>query len=227
MSQADDLYRTLKPTDDLAAADGTLAPRRVADYIPRRPPPTPRAVAPTLPPPPPAFRTPPPPPPARPSPAALAALVDLYHLMKQRRFADAVRLLAQALPRREAVAWACRCVRGPGGAARAADGAALAAAEAWAAAPSEARARAAGVAASAAGYGGAAGSVALAAFLSGGVLTAPGRPPTPFDLRLGARAVGNAVILKAEAAESGRVAECYRRFLKDGAAALTAVRRPR
>jgi hypothetical protein len=237
MSGADDRYRTLKPTDAVDEADGTLAPRpaprRAEDFARRRPPPPPPppAVPATVPPTPAAARVPPrPAPPAPPAnadgagrsaAANPAVLVDLYRLMKQRRFVDAVRLLAGALPRREAVTWACRCVRGAAGAAPSpADGAALAAAEAWEAAPSDARSRAAGAAASAAGYGGAAGSAALAAFLSGGGLALP-------DARPGARAVGNAVVLAAEAAESGKTAGRYFQFLKEGIGLLTGVRRAR
>ncbi len=83
---------------------------------------------------------------------------------------DAIRFLAAALPKREAVWWALGCVRSafPKPVPQAAR--AIAAADAWVKEPTEANRRACGEAASAADYGTAPGCLAAAAFLSGGSL---------------------------------------------------------
>src|SRR5436309_3482884 len=87
-------------------------------------------------------------------------------------FDDAFRFLAHALPRREAVWWACQCFRhgvaGLPAPPPAPQLAAVQAAERWSAAPTEDHRRAAFAAAEAADFGNPAGCAALAAFLSGG-----------------------------------------------------------
>ncbi len=103
-------------------------------------------------------------------------------LIEAGEFPDAVRFLAHALPKREAVWWACLCAREAAGADPPEPvAAALRAAEAWVADPSEENRRAA----VARGRGGRAaappaGCAAAAAFWSGGSLgpaRRPGRPP--------------------------------------------------
>jgi hypothetical protein len=111
---------------------------------------------------------------------------------------DAIRFLAAALPKREAVWWGCLCVRDalpkplPEPAAKA-----LAAAEKWARDPSEANRRAAEAAAEVAGYGTPAGCLAAAAFWSGGSLAPPNLPPVPPRDDLTGQAVAGAVLLAA------------------------------
>src|SRR5687767_5465508 len=83
---------------------------------------------------------------------------------------DAIRFLAAALPKREAVAWALACLRGaiPKPTPEAAS--ALSQVEAWARDPSDANRRACGAAAEVVGHGTAPGCLADAAFWSGGSL---------------------------------------------------------
>lgn len=137
--------------------------------------------------------------------AAVPALAD-----------DAVRFLAAALPKREAVWWGALCVRDavPKPGPEAAN--AIAAAEAWARDPSEANRRAAEQAAGAAGYGTPPGCLAGAAFWSGGSLAPPNLPPVPPKDELTATAVAGAVLLAAVAAPTGPE-QAKARFLALGA----------
>ena len=97
-------------------------------------------------------------------------------LIEKQEFADAVRFLAHALPKREAVWWACQCARQAYGANPPAPlGPALQAAEKWVIDPSEENRRAAHAASEAAGLGVPAGCAAMAAFFSGGSLGAADR----------------------------------------------------
>jgi hypothetical protein len=97
-------------------------------------------------------------------------------LLVQQLEVEAGRFLAQALPKREAVWWACTCVRQTSGAAAAPKAAAaLVAAETWVVDPTEANRLAAQKAAELAnGLGSPAGCAAMAAFWSGGSLAPTG-----------------------------------------------------
>lgn len=91
---------------------------------------------------------------------------------------DAIRFLAAALPKREAVGWGVICVKTvlpkpPEPAATKA----LAVAETWVKDPSEANRQAAGAAADSAGYGTTMGCLAAGACWSGGSLTPPHLQP--------------------------------------------------
>jgi hypothetical protein len=130
------------------------------------------------------------------------------------RWPEAVGFLAWALPRREAVWWACQCVRqalppGEAGPARAA----LEAAERWAAAPTDENRRAAFAAAEAADFGTPAGCLGAAAFWSGGSMAPPKLPPVPPAEHLMPGAVVNAVQLAAVCRGPEKAAEKYRTFL--------------
>ena len=128
--------------------------------------------------------------------AAVPALAD-----------DAIRFLAAALPKREAVWWGVMCVKDA--LPKPVDPVAVkavASAEAWAREPSEANRRSAEAAANAAGYGTAAGSLAAAAFWSGGSLTPPGLAPVPPKEELTGVAVAGAVLLAASVAAGGPAA---------------------
>ena len=101
-------------------------------------------------------------------------------LIGKQHFLDAVRFLAHALPKREAVWWACVCAR------QVADGkepapvkAALAAAEKWVADPSEDNRATAMPAARRPSWATPAGCAAMAAFWSGGSLAPPKAPVVP------------------------------------------------
>jgi hypothetical protein len=117
---------------------------------------------------------------------------------------DAIRFLAAALPKREAVGWGLLCLKEllvkplEAPAAKA-----LAAAEAWVKDPSEANRQAAGAAAEAAGYGTPGGCLAAAAFWSGGSLAPPHLPPVPPRDDLTGSAVTGAIVLAAAQAEPG------------------------
>jgi hypothetical protein len=117
---------------------------------------------------------------------------------------DAIRFLAAALPKREAVGWSVQCVKDaipkplePAAAK------ALAVAEAWVKEPSEANRQAAGAAADVAGYGTAMGCLAAAAFWSGGSLTPAHLPPVPPRDDLTGTAVTGAILLASASATAG------------------------
>lgn len=133
------------------------------------------------------------------TPAAfLRALIDAGHLV------DAIRLMAMALPRREAVWWACLCARGalaaesPPGERTPLEIAALEAAEAWVYRPTEENRRACFAPADALKFETAAAYAALAAFWSGGSLAPPDAPVVvPPGDGLTGTAAGAAVLLAA------------------------------
>jgi hypothetical protein len=138
----------------------------------------------------------------------------LSALVEHGQFADAARFLAHFLPKREAVWWACQCVRllnvsGPAEAA-------LQAAERWAASPTDEHRRAAFPAAEAADIGTPAGCAAAAAFWSGGSLAPPNLPPVPPAEHLTPTTVANAVLLAAVVTEPEKAADKFRRFFAVG-----------
>ncbi|HEX3885023.1 MAG TPA: hypothetical protein VHW66_20380 [Stellaceae bacterium] len=129
-------------------------------------------------------------------------------------FPDAVRFLAYALPKREAVWWACLAARaalGEGAPKPQAD--ALAAAEAWVYKPEEDSRRAAMASANAAGLDNPASWAAVAAFWSDGSLAPPDAPVVPPGDTLTAGAVAGAVLLGAVQREPDRAPEKYRLFI--------------
>ena len=138
-------------------------------------------------------------------------------LMENGHFPDAVRFLAHALPKREAVWWAWICARraGPGEPSDQLK-ASLDATEAWITQPNDEKCRAAMKAAEAAGVGTAAGCAGLAAFFSGESLAPPGAATIPPGPGLTAKAVSGAVILAAVAAEPATAQEKFRAFLEQG-----------
>ncbi|USI74916.1 DUF6931 family protein [Sphingomonas morindae] len=107
---------------------------------------------------------------------------------------DAIRFLAQALPRFEAVAWAARMVASQG---RAPDPALLAAVTAWLRDPSEAHRRAAGAVAAARPAASPARLCAFAAFTAGGSLAPDGAPPFAAPRATAGRFVAGAVLAAA------------------------------
>jgi hypothetical protein len=107
---------------------------------------------------------------------------------------EALKVAAAALPKREAVWMAARCVQELlGAAAPAVQTAALDAARAWAQDPSDANRRAASAASEKAGLDQAFGCVALAAFMSEGSLGPPEVPPMPPAAHLCALSAGLAL----------------------------------
>ncbi len=141
----------------------------------------------------------------------------LRRLIEGGQHTAAVRYLAHALPKREAVWWACLCIRGT-----LLDTlkpevlAVLEAAEAWARQPSDEKRRAAQAAVDAAGMDSPAAMAAMAAFFSGGSLVPTDLPEVPPAANLTGRMVTGAVALTAVAREPEKAAERYRAFLSKG-----------
>jgi hypothetical protein len=146
-------------------------------------------------------------------------------LMEKALFPDAVRFVAHALPKREAVWWGWVCAR------RAAGEnpppkikAALDATERWIAQPSDDNRRSAMAAAEKAELGTAAGCAGLAAFFSGGSLAPPDAPAVPPGEFLAAKAVAGAVIFAAVAKEPEKAPEKFRSFVAQGVEVTTRVK---
>jgi pSer/pThr/pTyr-binding forkhead associated (FHA) protein len=131
---------------------------------------------------------------------------------------DAVRFLAHLLPKREAVWWACLCVRSASaGKLSPADAAAVQAAEAWVLDPNEDRRRAAMTAADATQHKTAAGWAAIGAFWSGGSLAPAGLPEVPPDEHLMGKGVSGAVLMAAVSGKPQDAAPNFAQFAKLGA----------
>jgi hypothetical protein len=135
-------------------------------------------------------------------------------LEKKQLHPAAIQFLAHALPKREAVWWACVCARVAAGTAQAPG--ALRAAETWVADPSEKNRRTALPAAMADGVATAAGCAALAAFVSGGSLAPPEAPPVPPAENLTSQTVAGAVVLAASELGKEKAAESLRLFFSRG-----------
>jgi hypothetical protein len=138
-------------------------------------------------------------------------------LLQKQQYLDATRFLAHALPKREAVRWACLCARDVSGTNPPPQiAAALQAAERWVADPSEDNRCATMPAAEAAAFSTPAGCAAVAAFWSGGSLGPPNVPVIPPGEHLTAHAVASTIILAAVLMEPEKAAEKYRKFLAQG-----------
>ena len=155
----------------------------------------------------------------------LTAAQFLHELVAAADFPRAGRFLAAALPKREAVWWACLCVRQSPAAAGPQAEAALRAAERWAADPTDEHRRAAFAAAEAAGVGTPAGCAAIAAFLSGGSLAPPNVAEVPPAEHLTASAVAGSVALAAVAAKPEQAPQRYQKFFALGTEVARGARR--
>ena len=132
-------------------------------------------------------------------------------------FPDAVRFIAHALPKREAVWWAWVCARKCAGAEPPPPvKASLAATETWIAQPNETNRQLAMKAAGDAEFSTAAGCAGLAAFFSGPSLSPPNAPPNPPGEFMAAKAVAGAVMIAAVATEPEKASEKYRAFVAQG-----------
>lgn len=130
------------------------------------------------------------------------------------RMTEALRLLAHALPKREAVWWACMCARAvPDPASRPEDAAALEAAEQWVRRPDEANRRAAMAAAEKAGFRSTEAWAAVGAFWSGGSMAPEGQPAVPPAENLTGVAVAGAVVLAAVRVTPEKAGRRYVRFI--------------
>jgi hypothetical protein len=138
-------------------------------------------------------------------------------LSQKKLYADAIRFIAHALPKREAVWWAwvsAKRAAGPEPAPKIK--ASLQATERWISDPKEENRRAAMASAQAADLGTPAGCAGLAAFFSGGSLGPPQAPPVPPGEFLTAKAVAGAVIFSAVATEPERAPEKFQAAIGQG-----------
>jgi hypothetical protein len=143
----------------------------------------------------------------------------LQSLVNAKQFVDAIKVLAHAVAKREAVWWACQCCReGAAGKQPPKILAALEAAEHWAADPTEENRRATYAAAEGAGFDTPAGCAALAAFYSGGSLGPPNVPVIPPGEWLTAHAAAGAIQLAVATGPPSEVAPTYQEFLACGLA---------
>jgi len=146
-------------------------------------------------------------------------------LIEKHHFPDAVRFLAHALPKREAVWWGWVCARRSAGQeAPEKIKLSLAATERWIAQPTEEHRRSAMEAAQTADLSTAAGCAGLAAFFSGGSLAPPSAPVVPPGEYLTAKAVSGAVIFAAVAVEPEKSAEKFHAFLSQGLEVVTRIK---
>lgn len=138
-------------------------------------------------------------------------------LVDRKLYPDAVRFLAHALPKREAVWWAwvsARRAAGPDPPPKIK--ASLQATEKWISDPKEEHRRGAMAAAQAADLGTAAGCAGLAAFFSGGSLAPPEAPPVPPGEFLTAKAVTGAVIFSSLSTEPEKAPEKFQAAIAQG-----------
>jgi len=137
-------------------------------------------------------------------------------LIGQEHFADAVRFLAHSMPKREAIWWACLCIRPEKGAVVPPEAAAAQkAAEEWVAKPSDEKRRAAFAAGDADGMPPPVKLTCTAVFFSEGSMAPAGLPPVPPAEHLAATTVANAVILAA-VAEPPKMPAKYKQYLTLG-----------
>jgi hypothetical protein len=146
--------------------------------------------------------------------AAPDAAAGLAALAEAGRYPEAMRLAAHALPKREAVWWACMCARAvPDPKIAEADRAALEAAEAWVRKPEETTRRAAMAQAQATGFKSAEAWAAVGAFWSGGSMAPEGQPAVPPAEHLTGVAIAGSVVLAAVRRLPERAEIRFRRFL--------------
>ena len=139
-------------------------------------------------------------------------------LIQNNHYVDTIRLLAHALPRREAVWWAWSCASKVAGE-EPVEGvqAALDATREWIADPTDENSRDAMEKAENADLRTPAGCAALAAFLSGNSLAPPEVDPVAPGEFVGAKAVVGSVILAAVSQEPEKAAEKYQMFIEEAA----------
>lgn len=138
-------------------------------------------------------------------------------LLNAERFQDAVRFVAHALPKREAVWWALLCAREAAGDAPPPEvKASLDATDLWVRHPGDEQRRAAMAAAQKATFQTPAGCAGLAAFLSGGSLSVPGQPEVPPGPFLTAKAVTGGVSIASIGADPKTAPERFKRYVEQG-----------
>lgn len=141
----------------------------------------------------------------------------LEALIAHAQHGDAAMLMAHAMPKREAIWWACCCVRHALGA----DGSPaahelIAAAEAWVSKPTDETRRAAFAKAEAANFDPPAGLLGMAVFFSSGSLSLPNLPVVPPKDHLAAGMVGNAVKIAAVCQGGAKAPQLFPAFFGMG-----------
>jgi hypothetical protein len=122
----------------------------------------------------------------------------LEKLVAASAFHDAIRFLATALPPREAIGWACLCLRRTAPPApESPEKAILDATEGWVRSPGDETRRAAFQAATERGSGSPAALLALAAFFSGGSIAPAGMEAVPPPERVSASMIAGGIFLTA------------------------------
>jgi hypothetical protein len=138
-------------------------------------------------------------------------------LLQNKLYVDAMRVLAYALPKQQAIAWAGGCARQFSEAYPSDKStAALEAVQRWLADPSEENRRTAVKVAEQAEFNTPAGSAALAVFFSGGSIAPPDMPETEPHQTMMPNSVFNAVMLAALSKEPEKAEEKYKAFLATG-----------
>ncbi len=130
-------------------------------------------------------------------------------LVQNEHWTDAVRFLAFALPRREAVWWACVVCRSIPSASDPRSEACLSLAEGWVFEPSDAKGRLCFEAAEAQGFAGAPAYAALGAFWAGPSLAPEGQPPVEPDPSLCPTGASASVLLAVAGGDPARAPELY------------------
>jgi len=132
-------------------------------------------------------------------------------LVQMGKYPDVFDFLAHALPKREAIWWACLSVRhAQGSGLPAKEFAALKAAVEWVLAPDEARRRAAQAAGEAADFGTPAGCAALAVYGSGGSLGDANFPDVPPGPYVTAQAVSGSITMASALGVGGSITDIRR-----------------
>jgi len=147
-------------------------------------------------------------------------------LIGKELFQDAIRFVAFALPKREAVGWGCLCVRHSLGTENASKiSQTQVAAEGWVANPADGTRCAAKDAADKEGFESPSALLAVAAFFSGGSVVQPGLQPVAPPDQMTPQLVAGAVMISAVKNQPEKAAEKYRVFLQKGTALMTRIQR--
>lgn len=146
-----------------------------------------------------------------------APVAFLNALLEQKLYSDAVRFLARALPKREAVWWACISARSAlGQNPQPNELKAVEAAEAWVYKPNELHRRQANSSAQIATFENPAAWAAMAAFWSEGSMAPEDVPAVPPADNLTAKAVAGAVILSCVLNEPEKAESKFQFFIEQG-----------
>jgi hypothetical protein len=151
--------------------------------------------------------------------AAKAATSDelIEKLARQEKFQDALRLRAHLLTKRQAVWWACLCVRDElDESLPAPQMSPLRAAAEWVGQPDEEHRRAAEKEAAAVKFSGIGATIALSAFWSEGSISPQGNPEVPADERLSSQGVAAALVTAAYHGDPTKATERFHAFLTKG-----------